>query len=71
MENHSIKLTMEYWKDGDWFVGQLREVPGVMSQGTTLKELEENIQDAFRLMMKDRRSHLHPRAKTKLVPVHA
>ena len=62
---------MEYWKDGDWFVGQLREVPGVVSQGATLKELEENIQDAFRLMMKERRPHLHPRAKTKLIPVHA
>ncbi len=47
----STKLTLEYWKDADWYVGQLREVPGVISQGATLKELEENIQDAYQLMM--------------------
>jgi predicted RNase H-like HicB family nuclease len=54
MKQHP-KLTLEYWKDGEWYVGQVREVPGVISQGATLKELEANIQDAYRLMMKDRR----------------
>ena len=46
-------LTMEYWRDGDWYVGRLREVPGVFSQGKTLAELEENVRDAYRLVMKD------------------
>ena len=49
------RFTLEYWKDGDWFVGQVREVPGVFSQGKTLGELEENIRDAYRLMLKGRR----------------
>jgi predicted RNase H-like HicB family nuclease len=31
----------------------LREVPGVLSQGKTLEELEENIRDAFEMMMED------------------
>jgi len=31
--------------------GKLREVPGVFSQGETLKELEENIEDAYKLLM--------------------
>ena len=44
MPGHSTKLTLEYWRDGDWYVGQLREIPSVLSQGSTLKELEENIQ---------------------------
>ena len=44
---------MEYWKDGDWFVGRLPQVPGVFSQGATLEELEENIQDAYRMMADD------------------
>jgi hypothetical protein len=26
-------LTLEYWKDAEWFVGQIREVPGIISQG--------------------------------------
>jgi predicted RNase H-like HicB family nuclease len=42
---------MEYWKDGDWYVGRLPQVPGVFSQGATLEELERNIRDAYRLML--------------------
>jgi predicted RNase H-like HicB family nuclease len=44
---------MEYWKDGDWFVGRLPQVPAVFSQGSTLAELEENIRDAYRLMLEE------------------
>jgi predicted RNase H-like HicB family nuclease len=43
-------FTLEYWKDDRWLVGRLVEVPGVMSQGENLAELEENIRDAYRLM---------------------
>ena len=46
-------FTLEYWKDDDWYVGRLKEVPGVFSQGETLEELEENVKDAYRLMMED------------------
>ena len=46
-------FTMEYWQDEDWYVGQLRKVPGVFSQGETLTELEENIRDAFELVLED------------------
>jgi predicted RNase H-like HicB family nuclease len=43
-------FTLEYWQDEAWYVGRLREVPGVMSQGQSLSELEENIRDAYQLM---------------------
>jgi predicted RNase H-like HicB family nuclease len=46
-------FTLEYWQDEGWYVGQLREVPGVFSQGETLVELEENIRDAFALVLED------------------
>jgi hypothetical protein len=39
--------TLEYWVDDGWYVGRLREVPGVFSQGVSLQELEENIRDAY------------------------
>jgi predicted RNase H-like HicB family nuclease len=42
--------TLEYWRDGDWYVGRLVEVPGVFSQGRTLEELTENIQDVYVMM---------------------
>ena len=44
-------FTLEYWTDDDWYVGRLKEVPGVFSQGETLSELEENIRDAYQLLM--------------------
>jgi predicted RNase H-like HicB family nuclease len=44
------KYTLIYWKDGKWFVGRLRERSDVFSQGETLHELENNIQDALKMM---------------------
>jgi len=44
-------LTLEYWIDQDWYVGRLKEVPSIFSQGESLPELEENIRDAYRLVM--------------------
>jgi predicted RNase H-like HicB family nuclease len=44
-------FTLEYWMDNGWYVGKLREVPGVFSQGETLEELEDNIKDAYHIML--------------------
>lgn len=49
----SLAFTLEYWQDRDWYVGRLREVPGVFSQGESLAALEENIRDAYGLMVAD------------------
>ena len=46
-------FTLEYWQDDGWFVGKLKEVPGVFSQGKTLKELRENIIDAYLMMLQE------------------
>lgn len=43
-------FTLEYWIDEGWYVGRIKEVPGVFSQGASLQELEENIRDAYQLM---------------------
>jgi predicted RNase H-like HicB family nuclease len=51
-------FSLEYWIDDGWYVGKLREVPGVISQGETLEELEENIRDAYKLMMEDEAEEL-------------
>lgn len=48
-----LPFSLEYWKDDGWYVGRLRGVPGIFSQGKTLKELEANIRDAYRMMMED------------------
>ena len=50
------QFTLEYWRDGNFYVGRLLEVPGVFSQGKTLVELRENIQDAYHLMVTQQRT---------------
>ncbi len=55
-------FTLEYWRDGEWFVGRLLEVPGVFSQGESLDELRENIQEAYELMVTQDRPPAPPTA---------
>jgi len=47
------KLTMVYWKGERFWLGKLLEYPEIMTQSETLEELEENIKDAYRLMVSD------------------
>lgn len=46
-------FTLEYWPDAGGFVGRLREVPGVFSQGDSVADLEQNIRDAYALVLSD------------------
>jgi predicted RNase H-like HicB family nuclease len=66
-------LTLEYWKDGEWYVGQLVEIPGIMSQGHTLDALQSNIEDAYQQVLADERTQAaaHPRSKSIPILVHA
>jgi predicted RNase H-like HicB family nuclease len=45
------KLNMIYWKSTKFWLGRLVEHPDIMTQGRTIKELEENMRDAYRLMV--------------------
>lgn len=44
-------FTLEYWTDKGWYVGKLKEVPGVFSQGKTLERLKQNIKKAYKLLI--------------------
>lgn len=46
-------FTLEYWVDEGWYVGRLKGVPGVFSQGKTLEEWEENVREAYQLMLEE------------------
>ena len=59
------EFTLEYWEDDGWYVGKLKEIPGVFSQGETLAELEENIADVYRMISEDSHPLEHPPARTK------
>lgn len=45
------KLTMVYWKGDKFWLGKLIEYPEIMTQGETLEELEENLRDAYVMMV--------------------
>ncbi len=66
----AIRFQLEYWKDGEWLVGRLPQVPGVFSQGATLEELEENIRDAYRMMRDEQDAvEIHGSVETKEIEV--
>jgi predicted RNase H-like HicB family nuclease len=53
----SFNARIEQGENG-WFVGQIEEMPEVISQGKTIVELEENLKDAFNLIIETRRESM-------------
>lgn len=47
--------TAAFQKDGKWIVAWIEEIPGVITQGRTMKEARENLKDALELMLEVRR----------------
>tara|TARA_B100000959_G_scaffold260826_1_gene297728 strand:- start:1570 stop:1776 length:207 start_codon:yes stop_codon:yes gene_type:complete len=62
-------FSLEYWIDDNWYVGRLKEIPGVFSQGENLEELEENIKEAYQLMMEDESPSPNLKIRTKEIGV--
>jgi predicted RNase H-like HicB family nuclease len=42
-----MDLTAVYEQDGEWVMGYIVEIPGVNTQGRTLDECRDNLQDAL------------------------
>lgn len=51
MQHH--RTTMIYWKSEKFWLGKLLEHPEIMSQGETIQELEENLKDAYLMIVLD------------------
>ena len=49
--NAENQLKMIYWKGKKFWLGKLLGHPEIMTQGETLKELEENLRDAYKSMV--------------------
>lgn len=62
-------FTLEYWIDDGWYVGRLKEVPGVFSQGEMLQELEENVREAYQLMLETEEALPYAGIQTKDIGV--
>ena len=62
-------FTLEYWQDKGWYVGRIREIPGVFSQGESLEALEDNIRDAYELVREDAEDSVRRDSKLKEIEV--
>ncbi len=47
------RFTMVYWKEDKFWLGKLLEYPEIMTQGESIEELEENLRDAYKMMVMD------------------
>ncbi|MBU3925820.1 type II toxin-antitoxin system HicB family antitoxin [Patescibacteria group bacterium] len=45
------QFTAIYKKSGKWYLGWVEEIPGVNTQGKTLKETKENLKEALFLIL--------------------
>lgn len=59
-----IQFTAIYEKRGKWFVGYVEEVPGVNTQGKTLKEVRKNLAEALQLIVETNRLLAHSERRT-------
>ena len=62
-----MTYTGVYKKNGKWYLGWVEEIPGVNTQGKTLKEAKENLKEALGLILEVNQSLLKrelPEGKT-------
>jgi len=50
------EFTAIYKKSGKWFLAWVEEIPGVNTQGRTLKEAKENLKEALSLILETNRN---------------
>ncbi len=48
-----MKLTISISKGEEFFIGTIKEIPAVISQGITIQEAKENVLDALELYLED------------------
>jgi predicted RNase H-like HicB family nuclease len=49
------QFTAVYKKHGKWYLGWVEEIPGINTQGRTLKEVKENLKEALFLILETNR----------------
>ncbi|MEN9524587.1 MAG: hypothetical protein RL536_656 [Candidatus Parcubacteria bacterium] len=61
------QFTAVYKKTKSWFVAWIEEIPGVNTQGKTLKEARENLQEALFLIIEANRQFSRSQLKKSKV----
>ena len=48
-----MKLTLLITQGSNFLIGSIKEIPAILTQGTTISEVKENILDALELYLED------------------
>ena len=63
-------FTAIYKKTGKWYSAWIEEIPGVNTQGQTLAEARENLQDAIMFVMESNRLANRPKKNERIIREH-
>jgi len=58
-----IGATAVYKKVPEGYIGYVEEIPGVNTQGSTLKETKENLKEALRLVLETNKELEHQQSQ--------
>ncbi len=61
------QFTAVYQKTGKWYSAWVEEIPGVNTQGKTLQEAKDNLQEALTLILEVNKAMLHKDLKGKVI----
>jgi predicted RNase H-like HicB family nuclease len=50
-----MKLTLIITEGEEYFIGMIKEIPAVLTQGNSVEEVKENLLDALELYLQDMR----------------
>ncbi|RNI38014.1 type II toxin-antitoxin system HicB family antitoxin [Hanamia caeni] len=56
MNKKNMKLTIVISKGEEFFIGTIKEIPAVLTQGETVEEARQNVLDALELYLEDMQS---------------
>ena len=48
-----MNLTIVISKSNDFYIGKIKEIPEILTQGKSIKETKENLLDALNLYIED------------------
>lgn len=61
------QFTAVYQKRGKWYIGWVEEIPGVNTQGHTLREAKDNLREALSLVLEVNRSLARQEIRGKVI----
>jgi len=58
-------FTLVVVKEGEWYAGFIKEIPGANAQGKSIEEVKENIKEALEMILESNEKHMFDDLKIK------